>query len=478
MLFSGISFLYFFLPAAIALYSIAPKRWKNAALLAASVAFYAWGEPVYILLLTASTLVAFGAGFLIDRRRGTRGAKFFLAFAAALLVGSLALFKYADFFIKTINAFLAPGEGKGPLALFRLALPLGISFYTFQLLSYLFDLYRGNAELQWNLISFATYSFMYPQILSGPIVRYASIAGELAERKQTLPDFAAGARRFVVGLAKKALLADSFAQLCSAYTGGAERSVLFAWLYVFGYGLRIYYDFSGYSDMAIGLGRMMGFRFPENFDYPYVSRSITEFWRRWHMTLGAWFRDYVYIPLGGNRVSPIKHVRNILAVWALTGLWHGASWNFIVWGLYFALLLLAEKYVLARVLEKAPRVLSHLYTLFFLLLSWCLFDSPSLAAAAARAGDLFGLGGVAGAGARSVYYFGSYAFLFIIGALGATPLPKRFMESLENRLAQSDSRAGMFALAVARPLALAALLVASTAYAVDGSFSPFIYFRF
>ncbi|HOG01291.1 MAG: Peptidoglycan O-acetyltransferase [Firmicutes bacterium ADurb.Bin248] len=478
MLFSGVTFLYYFLPAALALCLAAPRRWKNAALLACSVVFYAWGAPAYLPLLAAETLVAFGAGLLIGRHRGTGKAKLFAALAIGLLVGALALFKYADFFIKAVNSLLAPGADSGPVPLISLALPLGISFYTFQLLSYLFDVYRGKTRAQGNLVTFAAYAFLYAQILSGPIVRYDSIAGDLARRKQTLPDFAAGAQRFVLGLAKKALLANAFADLCAAYTGGTERSALFAWLYIAGYTLRIYYDFSGYSDMAIGLGRMMGFRFPENFDYPYAARSVTEFWRRWHMTLGAWFRDYVYIPLGGNRVSPAKRIRNILAVWALTGLWHGASWNFVLWGLYFALVMTLEKAFLLRALKKLPGLVSHLYTLLVLVFSWCLFDSPTLAGALSRAGELVGAGGIAAAGAWSRYYLSSYAFLFTIGILGATPLPKRLMESLENALARHHSKAGAVALSLARPAALAALLIISSAYAVDGSFNPFIYFRF
>ncbi len=461
----------------MALCLAAPRRWKNAALLVSSIVFYAWGAPMYLPLLAAETLVVFGAGLLIGRHKGTGKAKLFAALAVGLLVGALALFKYADFFIKAVNSLLAQDAGRGAIPLLSLALPLGISFYTFQLLSYLFDVYRGAAKAQVNLLTFATYAFMYPQILSGPIVRYSSIANALEERKQTLPAFAAGAQRFVIGLAKKALLANAFADLCAAYGNGSEHSVLFAWLYAVGYTLRIYYDFSGYSDMAIGLGRMMGFRFPENFDYPYTSKSVTEFWRRWHMTLGSWFRDYIYIPLGGNRVSPIKHIRNMLVVWALTGLWHGASWNFVLWGLYFAFALMLEKYVLLRVLKSLPGFVSHLYTLLVLVFSWCLFDSPSLAGALSRAGELVGVG-VPASGAWSQYYLVSYAFLFIIGIVGATPLPKRLMERLEDTLVRRNSKAGLAALSVARPIALAVLLVVSSAYAVDGSFNPFIYFRF
>lgn len=480
MLFSSATFLYYFLPAVIALYTALPRAWKNLFLLFASLCFYAWGEPVYIALLAASTLACWGMGFPIERHRGTRKGKAFAALAAALLVAPLALFKYADFFITALNSVLSPGgdPAKGPVGLLALALPLGISFYTFQLLSYIFDLYRGKIQPERNLLSFAAYAAMFPQILSGPIVRYCAISDELKERKQTLPDFAAGAQRFVLGLGKKMLFANALAEITAAYSAGAEASVLFAWLNLAAYALRIYYDFSGYSDMAIGLARMMGFHFPENFDYPYIAKSVTEFWRRWHMTLGAWFRDYVYIPLGGNRAGVLKHVRNILAVWLLTGLWHGASWNFLLWGLYFALFLLLEKYVYGRFVEKLPAVIRHASTMLVVLISFCLFDAPGLAEALSRAGSLFGAGGIPLFGARSVYCLKSYLVLLLLAGAGATPFPKRLVERLQAKLAASGNPAPGYFYAILCPVALAALLFVSTAYIIDGSFSPFIYFRF
>lgn len=496
MVFSSHLFVFYFLPAALALYYIMPRRAKHLCLTLLSYVFYGWANPLFVVLMFTTTLIDYIAGLVIAQRLNlssgapiallpvggprTRAQKLALTVSICANLTLLGFFKYFNFGIENYNALMS-ALGLGAMqwdTFFRVTLPLGISFYTFQLLSYIFDLYRGKIQPERNLLSFAAYAAMFPQILSGPIVRYCAISDELKERKQTLPDFAAGAQRFVLGLGKKVLFANALAEITAAYSAGAEASVLFAWLNLAAYTLRIYYDFSGYSDMAIGLARMMGFHFPENFDYPYIAKSVTEFWRRWHMTLSAWFRDYVYIPLGGNRAGVLKHVRNILAVWLLTGLWHGASWNFLLWGLYFALFLLLEKYVYGRFLEKLPAVFRHASTMLVVLISFCLFDAPGLAEAASRAGSLFGAGGIPLFGARSVYCLKSYLVLILLAGAGATPLPKRLVERLQAKLAASGNPALGYFYAILCPVALAALLFVSTAYIIDGSFSPFIYFRF
>ena len=352
-----------------------------------------------------------------------------------------------------------------------MALPIGISFYTFQILSYVIDVYRGNAAAQRNFVDLAAYVAMFPQLIAGPIVRYTDIAPQLKHRTHTLSDAAYGARRFIIGLSKKVLLANVLYELISAYKDGAETSVLFTWLYAAAYILHLYFDFSGYSDMAIGLGRIFGFYFPENFNYPYISASVTEFWRRWHMSLGSWFRDYVYIPLGGNRVSRGKWFRNIFIVWLLTGLWHGAAWTFILWGLFFALFLTAEKLWYGQALART-KLLKHVYVLLLIVVSFVLFDAASVQDALRTIAALFGLGGLPLADALSRYYLWSYTGVFLIAAVGATPLPVKILRQLK------ESRTGSIIVSVLEPLVLLALLAAVTAYLVDGSFNPFLYFRF
>jgi alginate O-acetyltransferase complex protein AlgI len=351
-------------------------------------------------------------------------------------------------------------------------LPIGISFYTFQILSYDIDLYRGNTAVQRNPATFAAYVTFFPQLIAGPIVRYVDIARALEKRTHTVQDVAAGARRFVLGLGKKVMIANVLGELVELCKTGGEKSVLAAWLYIAAYALHIYFDFSGYSDMAIGMGRMFGFHFLENFNYPYIAQSVTDFWRRWHISLSSWFRDYVYIPLGGNRVAAPRHVFNILVVWFLTGFWHGAGWNFIVWGLYFAALLLLEKFFLGKVLERLPRFLPHCYLALCVLVGWIFFDAHTLGDAVTRLGLMFGAGAKSLYGADSIYYLRSYLVPLVIAAVGCTPLPKRLLARVTAR------RAGVRALTVLEPLTVAALLFAVTAYLVDGSFNPFIYFRF
>ena len=470
MVFSRIEFLYYFLPVALILYFITPApggstRPRNLVLLIVSLVFYAWGEPVYVLLMAAQCGAAWFFGLLMDKYRGR--AKLIMCVSAALSLSGLLLFKYANFFIVNINSVSGSG-----LPLLKAMLPVGISFYTFQILSYTIDLYRGGVEVQRNFFDFSAYVTMFPQLIAGPIVRYADIAAELKSRTLSISGFSKGARRFIIGLGKKVLLANLLGELVDIYKHSGDTSVLFVWIYLVAYSLHIYFDFSGYSDMAIGLGHMLGFKFPENFNYPYVAVSITDFWRRWHMTLSGWFRDYVYIPLGGNRVSPGRFALNIMAVWALTGFWHGADWNFILWGLYFGLILLVEKHFLGRILDRSPGFLRHIYVLFIVFISWVLFDGQGLTDIVRQIGRVFGAGSDRFAGLEAVYYLRSYMIPLALGVMGCTPLPKLLAAKLEG----AKSMSGIFA--VAEPLVLGILLLTATAFVVDGSFNPFIYFRF
>ncbi len=461
MLFSSIPFLYYFLPAVLAVYFLVPKNCKNAVLLMASLAFYAWGEPKYVFLMIATIVLFYGCGLAIGASRQVGWKKFWLTVSVVVSLGLLAVFKYADFFVDSFNSVTGLR-----VPLLKLALPIGISFYTFQCLSYTIDVYRGTAQAQKNPISFGAYVALFPQLIAGPIVRYVDVARELDERSHSWEDFYQGLRRFLVGLGKKILIADNFALLAQLFRQSEEKSVLFYWMYGVAFTLNIYFDFSGYSDMAIGLGRVMGFRFMENFDYPYMSGSVTEFWRRWHMSLGSWFRDYVYIPLGGNRVGRLRWVFNILVVWMLTGLWHGAAWNFVLWGLLFAVLLLLEKWVPG--LKKLPGILRHIYVMTVVVFSFVLFNAESMTQAGSDFAGMLGFGGVPAVTAQTLYYLKSYAPLFIAGALGATPI----VRNAANRIAQTSWGR------VLELVLMVVLLLVCSAYLVDGSFSPFLYFRF
>ena len=454
MIFSSIPFLYYFLPLALLLCYLVPSRARNAFLLLASLAFYAWGEPKYLPVMAAATALGYGFGLAIERFRRFRKPLLVLSIASSL--GFLLYFKYADFFLENLNAM-----GLN-LPLLRLALPVGISFYTFQILSYTVDVYRGEVRAQRNPIDLACYVTFFPQLIAGPIVRYKDIAAQLRDRPQNLDNLRLGTGRFLVGLGKKVLLANLLGEVCAAWRVTADPSVLFSWLYAISYTLHIYFDFSGYSDMAIGLGKLFGFSFPENFNYPYISRSITEFWRRWHMSLGTWFRDYVYIPLGGNRKGKGRQFLNILIVWMLTGFWHGAAWNFLLWGLYFALLLMVEKAGLP--------VRGRVYTLAAVVLGFVLFDASSLSSALACVKGLFGLGGLPPVSTQGLYLLKSNLVLLAAAILGATPAPKRLWEQLEAKAPRLS--AGL------APIGMAALLLVSTACLVDGSYNPFLYFRF
>ncbi|MBR5252476.1 MAG: MBOAT family protein [Clostridia bacterium] len=466
MLFSSIPFLNYFLPIVVLLYVIAPKCIKNTVLLLASLVFYAWGEPRYVILMTATIILGYVLGLLIERYQGKKLSKLFLILSLTIDLGFLAYFKYADFFIENFNAVTGLG-----LPLLRIALPVGISFYTFQILSYTVDVYRGEVKAQRNIINLATYIALFPQLIAGPIVRYSDIALQLENRTHSFDKVAEGIRRFVIGLGKKILIADVLAGLGASFAATGDKSVVFFWLYGISYALQIYFDFSGYSDMAIGLGKMFGFDFLENFNYPFISGSITEFWRRWHMSLGSWFRDYVYIPLGGNRCSKLRNIFNIFVVWMLTGFWHGAAWNFILWGVFFGIALLIEKMWLLKYLKKM-KVLNHVYVLILMLFSFILFASVDLTQLGANVGGLFGAGGIPFINSETVYYLRSYAVILILAIIGATPVVKMTVLKIK------ETKVGGKIINVLEPIVLVALVLVMTAYLVDGSFSPFLYFRF
>ena len=461
MLFSSIPFLYCFLPAVVLVYFLVPRKLKNTVLLLFSLLFYGWGEPRYVFLMIATIAVFYGCGLAIGKAETQAWKKIWLTASAAVGIGLLAVFKYADFFVENFNAVTGLS-----VPLLRLALPIGISFYTFQSLSYAVDVYRGKVPVQRNPIAFGAYVTLFPQLIAGPIVRYADVVRELDSRVHTWEDTVLGIRRFLVGLGKKIILADNFALLISIFRDSDEKSVLFYWMYAIAFTLNIYFDFSGYSDMAIGLGKIFGFHFIENFNYPYLSKSVTEFWRRWHMSLGSWFRDYVYIPLGGNRVKRWRWVINILVVWMLTGLWHGAAWNFVLWGLMFAGLLLLEKWVPA--LQKLPAAVKHIYVLLLVIISFVIFNAESLPQAGSDLACMFGFGGLPLVSNITLYYLGSFALLFLVGFVGATPAVKKL------GLRIGETKVG----AILEPILLILLLLICSAYLVDGAFSPFLYFRF
>ncbi len=463
MVFSSLVFLFAYLPAVLTLYFLVPRRWRNAVLLAVSLLFYAWGEPVYLLVMLASTLSAYLFGFAIARYKETHRlrAKLFVWFSVAVNLSFLFFFKYYNFFASTVGLPLVEG----------LTLPIGISFYTFQIISYTLDLWRGDADLQKNPVSFGAYVTLFPQLIAGPILRYGEIDRQLTDRRESVEQFASGVRRFTAGLAKKILLGDALAAGYEYYKSMATLTptTLGAWLTIIFYTLHLYYDFSGYSDMAIGLGRMLGFSFPENFNYPYISKSITEFWRRWHITLSMWFREYVYIPLGGNRRGRAIQCRNLAIVWLLTGLWHGASWNFVLWGLYFCVILICEHLFLRRLLQKLPSVFRHVYVMLLVTVSFLIFSYTDLQAGFVCFRALFG-GGVLGFSDPTVSFALLRALpLLAAAAIGATPLPKRLFEDLFER--RSAFRA-------ITPVLSALTLFICTAYLVDSTFSPFAYLNF
>jgi len=467
MVFSSITFLYYFLPLVIGVYFVCPKKLKNGVLLFSSLIFYGWGEPKYIIFMVLSIVVNYILGLLIERYSGSAWGKRWLLVSVVFSLGMLGYFKYVDFFIANINSMTGLS-----VPMLNVVLPIGISFYTFQILSYTIDVYRKNTKAQKNLLSLATYVAFFPQLIAGPIVRYIDIAQALDRREHSLIKARIGMRRFLFGISKKVLIANTLGELCKVFADSPERNVLFYWLYAVAFTLQIYFDFSGYSDMAIGLGKIFGFDFQENFNYPFISKSITEFWRRWHMSLGTWFKDYLYIPLGGNRVGKMRWLFNIFLVWMLTGLWHGASWNFVLWGMLFAILLMLEKLWLGSFLKKMPKSISHLYVMLLVIISFVIFDAPDLPTSAERLRSMFGMSGLPLTGVQSAYYLRSYLIIFVIAIIGSTDLPKRIIGRIRN------TPFGAIALTWAEPVVCVVLLLLATAYLIDASFNPFLYFRF
>lgn len=466
MVFASVPFLFVFLPAVLAAYFLCPRRWHNAVLLVFSLFFYAWGEPIYILLMLCSITVSFLAGRALGRTHTPARRRAVLSASVAYHLLTLGFFKYADFLIGTVNSLFGLS-----LPLLSLPLPIGISFYTFQTLSYIVDVYRGVCAPQRRWDWLAMYVSLFPQLIAGPIVRYQTVEQQIAHRTISRAQCAEGVRRFTAGLVKKVLLANNiglvFTQIMG--NGALPQSVLAAWVAVAAYTFQIYFDFAGYSDMAIGLGKLFGFTFEENFNLPYLSRSITEFWRRWHISLGTWFRDYVYIPLGGNRYGWGRQLFNIAVVWLLTGLWHGASWNFVLWGAYYAVLLMVEKLGLLRVLACLPRLLQHAYALFFIVVGWALFACTGPGQLSGVFGALFGLSGVPLYDASSLFLLKNNALLWLLLVFASTASFARLHTHLLSRRWYAEALC---------PLGLAAALLACTAFIVSGSFNPFLYFRF
>ncbi|MDD3539998.1 MAG: MBOAT family protein [Eubacteriales bacterium] len=466
MLFSSVTFLYYFLPAVLVVYFVVPGRWKNAVLLLASLLFYAWGEPRFSIIMVTTAMTGYLSGRIIEQLKGEKLRKAVLITGLILVLCPLLLFKYGDFFIRNIDQVFP-----GMLSPLGLVLPIGVSFYTFQILSYVIDVYRREVEVEKNPFYFLMYVSFFPQLIAGPIVRFQTIQKEIRNRKVTLELFASGITRFVTGLGKKILIANLLAEFGQQLSLAGTRSVLSLWAGALAFTFQIYFDFSGYSDMAIGLGRMFGFQFLENFDYPYLSQSITEFWRRWHMSLGSWFRDYVYIPLGGSRVSSWKMIRNLWVVWLLTGFWHGASWNFVVWGFFYFILLQMERIGLSKILDKAGSAVRIIYTFFFVNLGFVLFNADSLTEALSNIGGMFGGQALKLWDPLTLYYVKSYALVFLLAIIASTPYPKRLWERIRNRTSG-------FILDTVAALGVFMVLFLSTAQLVDGSFNPFLYFRF
>lgn len=471
MIFSSLLFLFRFLPAVLLLYFIAPRPARNLVLLLTSLVFYAWGEPVYVLLMIVSILISWLGGLAVDHfltLGKEREARFSLILSVGLGLSLLGFFKYTDFFLDTVN-HLAGSD----IPLLKLALPIGISFYTFQTISYIIDVYRGNARVQKNIISYGAYVTMFPQLIAGPIVQYKTIDEQLRHRRESAEEFAEGIHRFMVGLGKKVLLANNAGALWkTVYTmNAANMPAATAWLGIAAYTFQIYFDFSAYSDMAIGLGHMFGFRFLENFDYPYLSKSITEFWRRWHISLGTWFREYVYIPLGGNRHGRMALIRNTMIVWLLTGIWHGADWNFFLWGIYYGILLLLEKLVLKKYLDRLPGWLQHVYCMFFVMMGWYIFVYDQAGFGMLK--TLFGASGGGVLNRETVYLLYNNAVLLLFLILGSTRLPKKAAARLLERAGEHD-----WICIALRGIFYGAVFFLSTAYLVDASYNPFLYFRF
>lgn len=459
--------MFVYLPVVLAVYYIVPWKWRNPWLFFVNLIFYGWGEPVYIVLMLFSIVVNYITGIFVGKYRDDDKpkAKKYLIINIVINLAMLMFFKYYNLFAETLNQI----PGLDFIHTLNIALPIGISFYTFQTMSYPIDIYRGDSDVQKNFISFGTFVALFPQLIAGPIIRYKDVASQLNFRASSAEQFASGVRRFTIGLAKKVLIANNIGKLWDTYSVMASIDLSFvgSWLGILAFSLQIYFDFSGYSDMAVGLGRMLGFEFMENFNYPYISRSVTEFWRRWHISLGTWFRDYVYIPLGGNRKGQNRQLLNITIVWALTGFWHGAAWTFMLWGLYYAAFLIFEKLYWLKVLEKAPRFVGHVYTVFVAVCGWVLFQLTSLPACAVYYKAMFGFGGSGFIKPVDTFYLASFAVMFAVSIIACTPL----LSNLYKKLPQKTQ-------SYATPVIIVLILVICTAYLVDATYNPFLYFRF
>lgn len=466
MIFSSLLFLYIYLPIVLAIYYVSPRKIRNLMLLIMSLIFYGWGEPIYVGLMIMSIIIGFIGALQIDKYREDKE-KSTCIFVTVLLInlGTLFLFKYYGFLIDTINSIFNTS-----LKIKTLLLPIGISFYTFQIISYVVDVYRNKTGVQRNIINFGTYVAMFPQLIAGPIVQYSTIEEQLSARKESFKDFGEGVERFILGLGKKVIIANNVGMIWDSVKPLAPEnmSVLTAWIGIIAFTFQIYFDFSGYSDMAIGLGKMFGFHFMENFNYPYISRSITEFWRRWHISLGSWFRDYVYIPLGGNRFGQRVQLRNIFVVWFVTGLWHGASWNFIIWGLYFGLIIFIEKIRLLKLLEKMPSFICNIYTMFLVVIGWVFFDTDTLKNSIVYIGNMFGVNNNIGYDNLSLYLINTNVVFLVIVIICSTPLFKKFMDFLKNNVIGKTVVIGIYI----------SIIIVSTSFLVGESYNPFLYFRF
>ena len=463
MVFASITFLYYFLPAFLILYFIVPKKYKNIILLIFSIIFYFYGEPKYILLMLIEVLFSYYMTLCIEKNKS----KILLGVTISFHIFLLCVFKYLNFIITNINSIFS-----GNIPLLNIILPIGISFYTFQIISYEVDVYKGKINASKSLVNYMTYVFLFPQLIAGPIVRYESVNKELKRRNFSFEDFSYGVNRFIIGLFKKVVIANNIGELCNILISSNEVSILLYWVLGISYMLQIYFDFSGYSDIAIGIGRMIGFKFPENFNYPYIANSVTDFWRRWHMTLSSWFRDYVYIPLGGNKVSTLKHIRNILVVWMLTGLWHGASWNFIIWGLYFGIILIVEKYFLKNILDKLPKIIRSIYTLFIVMISFIIFSSDDINSAFIVIKGLFSFNSLDFSNDFIIYYIRSYVVILISGLVLSTPLIKNIISKLkENKILN-------YIINFLEVIVIILILIVITSMLIDSSYNPFLYFRF
>lgn len=469
MLFSGIPFLFCFLPVFMILYIIVPRRMKNIALLMGSLFFYAWGEPRYVILMIIQISINYILGLLIEYsyevKNNKKMAKGYMIISVIFGLGILGYYKYADFFIENFNNITGLN-----IELLKVALPVGISFYTFQTLSYTIDVYRRQVKAQKNYINLAMYITMFPQLIAGPIVRYTDIKAKLTDREYSMEQIAYGIRRLVIGLFKKVIIANTLGEIVVQYNNTDEKTVIYTWIYAISVSLQLYYDFSGYSDMAIGLGSMLGFDFPENFRHPFEAKSATEFWRKWHITLGSFFRDYLYIPLGGNRVSNIRYIFNILIVWMATGLWHGAAWNFVIWGLYFAVFLIIEKYILKTYLEKT-KIVGHIYLCIIVMISFVIFSADNIASGIDTICMMFGHS-VALSGIKTLYCIKNYGIIILMAVIGSTHIPiSIYMRARKNKYIDKI-------MDVCEVVAIMLIMVAVTAFLVSGSYNPFLYFRF